>query len=110
MGIGIQIEGLGHTSIDNLYYNGVDASDFVTGNGVTKYSIHEVPPIVSRAVLLDIAAVTGKASLPGGYAISAEEIQLAEKSAGVRVEEGDVVLIHTGWLASEKEVKQSYGG
>jgi len=110
MGIGTQIEGLGHIGIDNLYYNGVDASDFVTGNGVTKYSIHEVPPIVSRAVLLDIAAVTGKASLPGGYAISAEEIQLAEKSAGIRVEEGDVVLIHTGWLASEKEVKQSYGG
>ncbi|HAN29710.1 MAG TPA: polyketide cyclase, partial [Haliea salexigens] len=56
MGIGSQIDGLGHLGIDHRYYNGKHASEFVTVTGLTTFSIDSLPPIVSRGVLLNMAA------------------------------------------------------
>ena len=50
-GIGTQLNGIGHIGIDNVYYNGNKAADFVTINGVTKLGIEKVPPIVTRGVI-----------------------------------------------------------
>ena len=38
MGIGSQIDGLGHVGIDHVYYNGNKAQDFVKNTGLTKLS------------------------------------------------------------------------
>ncbi len=98
MGIGSQIDGLGHMGINHTYYNGNHASDFVTPKGLTNLSIDKLPPIVSRGVLLDIAKLKGMDPLPIGYAINTADINAAAKAAGVSIESGDVVLLHTGWL------------
>ncbi|MAG00389.1 MAG: polyketide cyclase [Acidiferrobacteraceae bacterium] len=98
MGIGSQIDGLGHMGIEHVYYNGNRASDFVTPSGLTKLSIHELPPIVTRGVMLDIARHMGKAVLPAGTVFNSAEIKAAAKAQGVAIESGDVVLFHTGWL------------
>ncbi len=45
---------LGHMGEDHVYYNGIHASDFVTPKGLTKFSIHDLPPIVIRGILLDM--------------------------------------------------------
>lgn len=98
MGIGSQIDGLGHMGINHVYYNGNHASDFVTPKGLTKLSIDKLPPIVSRGVLLDMAAHTGQDIVPAGTPINSADIKAMAKAAGVTIEAGDVVLFHTGWL------------
>ena len=98
MGIGSQIDGLGHMGIDHMYYNGNHASEFVRTTGLEKLSVHLLPPIVSRGVLLDMTAYFGEAMLPAGRAFNSKEIKAAAKAQGVSIEQGDVVLFHTGWL------------
>ena len=110
MGIGTQLEGLAHIGIDNVYYNGAKSEDIVTPNGVTRYSIHTIPPLVGRGVLLNVAAVKSVDHLPAGYAISLEDIRAAEKASGITVGRGDIVLVHTGWLAASEAFKAEKPG
>ena len=98
MGIGSQIDGLGHMGENHRYYNGNMARDFVTPTGFTKLSIDKLPPIASRGILLDVAKLMDKTILSEGTAINSAEIKAAAKAAGVTIEAGDVVLFHTGWL------------
>lgn len=98
MGIGSQIDGLGHMGIEHRYYNGLHASDFITPRGLTELSVHELPPIVTRGVLLNMARHLDQAILPAGTAFNRSEIEAAARAQGVTIEQGDVVLFHTGWL------------
>ena len=97
VGIGSQIDGLGHIGIDHVYYNGNHNKDFAAPTGLTKFSIHKLPPIVTRGVLLDMASFMGKEVLPEGTAFNSAEIKAAAKQQGVTIGKGDVVLFHTGW-------------
>lgn len=98
MGIGSQIDGLGHMGLEHRYYNGLHASDFVTARGLEKLSIDKLPPIVTRGVLIDMAKHLGQPILPAGTAFNRKEIEAAAAAQGVTIEAGDVVLFHTGWL------------
>lgn len=111
MGIGSQIDGLGHMGINHVYYNGNKAGDFIVPTGLTKLSIDKLPPIVSRGVLLDIAKLKGKDILAEGTAINTADIKAAAKAANVKIESGDVVLFHTGWLnVMESDPKRFMAG
>ena len=48
VGIGSQLDGLGHIGIDGTYYNCVKGADFVTAGGLKKYGIETVPAIATR--------------------------------------------------------------
>lgn len=67
------------------------------GEGVRIGGIEETPPIIRRGVLLDVPLVRGVAVLKGDDEVTAADLASAEEKHGVRVEEGDVVLIRTGW-------------
>jgi kynurenine formamidase len=54
--------------------------------------------VVSRGVLLDVAAVKGR-NLGPGEGVMPEDLEAAERAAGVRVEAGDVLLVRTGYYA-----------
>lgn len=97
-GVGTQLNGIGHIGIDNVYYNGNKATDFVTVEGVKKLGIEKVPPIVTRGVVLDMTAHYGKAIVPGGTEFSVADIQAVLKKQGLTIRKGDVVLFNTGWL------------
>lgn len=97
-GIGTQLNGIGHIGIDNVYYNGNKAADFVTINGVAKLGVEKVPPIVTRGVILDMASHFNKATVPGGTEFTVKDIQDVLKKENVTLRKGDVVLFHTGWL------------
>jgi kynurenine formamidase len=97
MGIGSQLDGLGHVGIAATYYNGTPAADFVRPDGLAKFSTHLVPPIVARGVMLDIASLKGVSRLPAGTAINSAEIQAAAQKQGLTIQKGNVVLLHTGW-------------
>ena len=98
MGVGSQIDGLGHAATNGVYYNGKKASDFIKADGVTMFGMENLPPIVTRGVMLDMAACMGKDILDEGTPFNRAEIMACEKSQGVSIEKGDVVLFNTGWM------------
>lgn len=102
-GLGTHIDGLGHAGIDFRYYNGKKAEEFVWPGGVTAYSVHSIPPIVTRGVLLDMARLRGVAAMGVGDAITVEDILTACERQGVTIKRGDVVLFHTGWDKAAKQ-------
>ncbi|MEE4300043.1 MAG: cyclase family protein [Pseudomonadales bacterium] len=99
MGIGSQLDGLGHMGADHVYYNGLTPAEFVSPTGLRKLGTHAIPPIVTRGVLLDMTAVFDSDPVAPGTAFNRAEIEAAMSAQAVRVEAGDVVLFHTGWQA-----------
>ena len=98
LGIGSQLDGLGHIGgPDGVYYNCNHARDFAELTGLKRLGIHNVPPIVARGVVLDMAGHRGVAHLEAGEAFTVEEVKAVEKRQGTPIREGDVVLFHTGW-------------
>jgi len=100
LGIGTQIDGFAHFGIGHRYYNGATAADVFSPAGAKKYGTHEIPPIVTRGVLLDMLDfLGGEEMLPAGTAFDEAHIRGAAKAQGVRIAKGDVVILHTGWQA-----------
>jgi kynurenine formamidase len=97
LGIGPQIDGLGHLGSEGSYYNCNAAQDISDINGLTRLGIENVPPMVARGVVLDMAAHFGVASMQAGQLFDVDDVKAVEKKQGTPIREGDVVLFHTGW-------------
>lgn len=111
LGIGSQLDGLGHIGVDHVYYNGQHASEFVSPTGLTKFGTHALPPIVTRGVLLDMTRHYDMDMLPEGTAFNRSEIEAAARAQGVTLRQGDVVLFHTGWQKlAESDPARFLGG
>jgi kynurenine formamidase len=98
VGIGSQLDGLGHIGVDHVYYNGNKLLDFADPTGLKKLGVEKVPPMVTRGVLLDMAAHYGTDIVKEGTAFNVKEIEEVAKKQGVEIRQGDVVIFHTGWL------------
>jgi kynurenine formamidase len=98
LGVGSQLDSFAHLGIDNVFYNGNKATDFVHTTGVTKLGIEGVPPMVTRGVLVDMARARNKPLLAEGEIITADDLRAAMRDQGVEIRRGDVILIHTGWV------------
>lgn len=109
VGIGSQLDGLGHLGIDNVYYNGHQAKDFADPVGLKKLGIEKVPAMVARGVMLDMAAYLGVEVVKEGTAFNREQIDGAAKQQGVEIREGDVVIFHSGWLSIIESDPKRYG-
>ncbi|MCG8490940.1 MAG: cyclase family protein [Sneathiellales bacterium] len=97
LGIGSQLDGLGHLGQNGMYYNCNDEKDFAQITGLSKLGTHNVPPMVGRGLVLDMTKYFGLDYLPAGKFFTAEDVQKAAKNQGVDIREGDIVLFHTGW-------------
>lgn len=104
VGIGSQIDGLGHMGIDHRYYNGVPVKDFVTPAGLTQFGTHGLPPIATRGILLDMTKSFAD-PVPDGTAFNRAEIDAAASRADVTIEEGDIVIFHTGKMKATEGQK-----
>ena len=111
--IGLSFHGFSVTHIDSLahffwggkMYNGFSADAVKANEGATKGSIDLLANgVVTRGVLLDIPRLKGVKWLEPGDPIFPEELEEAERSCGVRVETGDVLLVRTGWLRRRNEL------
>lgn len=103
VGIGTQLDGFAHIGIDHVHYNGVHARELYKPDGVTKYGTQDIVPVATRGVLLDMTKLFKQSPLKPGTAFNRAEIDAAAKAAGVTIGKGDVVLFHTGWLATAKD-------
>ena len=99
LGVGSQLDSFAHLGIDNTFYNGNKAADFVHTTGVTKLGVEGIPPMVTRGVLVDMARARNKPVLAEGEIITADDLRAAMQAQGVTVRQGDVILIHTGWVS-----------
>ena len=98
LGIGPQIDGLGHIGVDHVYYNGNKDKDFAKADGLKKLGIEKYPPIVARGVVLDMAGYYGVKIVKEGTPYTKEDIIGAAKKQGIEIRKGDVVLFHSRWL------------
>ncbi|MFP3945029.1 MAG: cyclase family protein [Alphaproteobacteria bacterium] len=111
LGIGTQIDGFGHFGIDHRYYNGKKAQEIFSPHGAKIFGAENIPPVVTRGVLLNMAAHFGKDRLEAGTVFNTKEIEEAAKAQGVDIRKGDVVLFHTGWQElAEHDPKKFLGG
>ena len=99
LGIGSQIDGLGHIGDKGVFYGGHSSADIKTQEGLTKFGTENIPPIVTRGVLLDMTKHFGQAVLKEGTAFNSKEIKAVAEAQGIVINRGDVVLFHTGWLS-----------
>jgi len=102
LGIGTQIDGLGHVGIEGVHFGGAKASDFWRPSGLKRFGMETLKPIVTRGILIDIEALDGKPTAPN-RAITAADIRAALNRQKIKIASGDVVLIHTGWLRQSTE-------
>ena len=102
LGIGSQIDGLGHIGgTDAIFYNCHDGKEFSETTGLTKLGIEKIPPIVTRGVLVDMAKFFKKDFLEAGETFDVEDVIEALEIQDVTIEEGDVVIFHTGWTEAK---------
>ena len=108
LGTGPQLDGLGHMGEAGEFYNCNQGKDFSFLTGLTKLGISNIPPIVGRGVMIDIARQMGVEHLSAGQPITSDDIKAAMKAQNVSINEGDIVLLHTGYtdakLKSEPEL------
>lgn len=95
---GTQWDGLSHVAYDGKLYNGYSTDEVGTRFGAAKLAIDALTDrIAGRGVLLDIARLHGVRWLDGGTPITPHDLEAAERTQGVSVGEGDVLLVRTGW-------------
>ena len=95
--LGTHLDGLNHLQIGQRCYNGFALPEIIEAYGTNRLGMETVPQIVTRGVLLDIAALKGVTRLERGYAISVSDAQAALERQGLKLGAGDAVLFHTGW-------------
>jgi kynurenine formamidase len=93
---GTHIDALNHFGLHGEIWNGFSADRHLGDRGWHKGGVEEMPPIVARGVLIDVAAAKGLDVLPPSYAIGRADLEAALRRQGVELRPGDVVLIRTG--------------
>lgn len=97
--VGTQLDSIGHIQLADRFYNGWTTRDVVEAGGLTRFGMETVPPVVTRGVLIDVAAYKGVRRLERGYVITVADVEGALRKQRTRVRAGDAVLFHTGWGA-----------
>lgn len=105
---GTHIDALCHYFYDNHIYNGYRASDHISSQGITRNAIDNVPALVGRGVLLDVAGWQGVDNLQLEEAISAGDLDKCAAAQGTVIQPGDMVLVRTGWMRIFSENRALY--
>ena len=89
--MGTHMDALNHLQEGDRTYNGYRLADIAEDHGTNKLGVDTLPQIVTRGVLVDVAARRRVARLEPGDVIGVDDV------AGVDVRRGDAVFFHTGW-------------
>lgn len=89
--IGTHMDALNHLHRHGRTYNGHRIEDIAAPYGTSRLGVETLPQVVTRGVLVDVAARRGVERLDAGTVITPDDLD------GVTVGHGDAVLFHTGW-------------
>jgi kynurenine formamidase len=90
------LDALCHMHREGRMYNGYPASE-VTPRGSRRCSVEQMSAnCAGRGILLDMARLRGVDRLPGGLALTPDDLDAAERRQGVRVESGDLLFVRVG--------------
>ena len=93
--MGTHMDALNHLQIGDRTYNGHRLADIAEDHGTNRLGVDTLPQIVTRGLLLDVAAARGVERLDRGDVVTVAD---AEAALGDRrPRPGDAVLFHTGW-------------
>ncbi len=95
--VGTQFDGFAHQTHEDSLYNCLKLDDIATRTGFTKLGIEKVGSLITRGVLIDVAALKGVETLPDTYEITPADLQQALDRQKLTLQPGDAVLIYTGW-------------
>lgn len=91
---GTHLCGLNHMGHFGRFWNGWTADAHLGSRAWTVGG--SFPPIVARAVLLDVAGMKGVDCLPDSYAITVRDIRDAMAEGATELAAGDIALVRTG--------------
>jgi kynurenine formamidase len=95
--VGTQFDTFPHQMIGNSMYNCFKLEDIQTRTGFTKLGVENVGALMTRAVMIDVAALKRVDMLPPTYEITVQDLQEALAAQKLTIQRGDAVIIHTGW-------------
>jgi kynurenine formamidase len=111
--MGTQYDAFGHQgrvvrmadgSLKNVYYNGFTQEELTGRNrglgGLEALGVEHVKPIITRGILIDIAAYKGVPVLDSRYEVTLADTRGALAKQGIRedsIEPGDAILFNYGW-------------
>lgn len=96
---GTHMDMLNHFGHYGKFWNGRTAEEDLGSRQWLRGGADECPPIVGRAVMLDVARLKGVDCLADGYCIQPQDLAEAATSQGTEVQAGDIVLIRTGKMS-----------
>ena len=102
--MGTHLDALNHLHKDGRTYNGHRVADIAAPYGTTKLGADTLPQIVTRGLLVDVAAGAASHRLDAGDVITPDD------GAASDVRPGDAVLFHTGWGRLWDGSPARYGG
>ncbi len=96
--VGTHIDALCHFSRGGKLYGGMEAAAVQSdAGGVREHSVDTIAPILRRGVLLDMAAQLKTDALATDFSITPQHLEAAARAQEVEIQNGDVVLLRTGW-------------
>ena len=95
--VGTQFDTFSHQMIGSSMYNCVTLEEAATRTGFSKLGVEQVGALVTRGVLLDVAALKGVPVLAVNYEITPADLEAALARQKLTLAPGDAILIHTGW-------------
>lgn len=110
---GTHMDTFNHFGYYGEIWNGFNEKEHLGSRHWTKCGPEHYPPIIARAVFIDVAASKGVEMLPDSYGIGKADVEEALDRQGVEIQTGDIVMIRTGrmtvWPNQEKYVNNSPG-
>ncbi len=95
--VGTQFDGFAHQTSGDSLYNCFKLDDISTRNGFTKLGVENVGSLMTRGVLIDVAAFKGVEMLPDTYEITVDDLQRTLQREKISLQPGDAIIINTGW-------------
>jgi kynurenine formamidase len=95
--VGTQFDTFSHQMIGTSMYNCFKLDDVASRTGFTKLGVQQVGALVTRGVLIDVAALKKLPMLGETYEITPQDLQQSLATQKLTLQPGDAVLIHTGW-------------
>ena len=95
--IGTQLDAPVHQMWGDEFYNCFKFNDVKGRYGFKKLGVDNIGTLMTRGVLIDVAASKGVDMLDGGYVITEDDLKQALAKEKMTLQPGDAVIINTGW-------------